>query len=70
MENPKKLAKQGTQVEDKQNDNTTQYVLDTSKIVQHNNSTHVTLEKKDKDIKPLTTQTLSEPEVRLSGPEV
>ena len=26
--------------------------------------------KKNKDIKPLTTQTLSEPEVRLSGPEV
>jgi len=30
MENPEKLAKQGTQDEDKQNKNTTQYVLDTT----------------------------------------
>ena len=31
MDNPEKLATQGTQNEDKQNKNTTQYVLDTTK---------------------------------------
>ena len=30
MDNPGKLATQGTQDEDKQNKNTTQYVLDTT----------------------------------------
>jgi len=30
MDNPEKLATQGTQDEDKQNKNTTQYVLDTT----------------------------------------
>jgi hypothetical protein len=30
MENPEKLARQGTQDEDKQNKNTTLYVLDTT----------------------------------------
>ena len=30
MDNPEKLAAQGTQDEDKQNKNTTQYVLDTT----------------------------------------
>ena len=30
MDNPGKLAAQGTQDEDKQNKNTTQYVLDTT----------------------------------------
>jgi hypothetical protein len=30
MENPEKLARQGTQDEDKQNKNTTRYMLDTT----------------------------------------
>jgi hypothetical protein len=30
MDNPEKLATQGTQYEEKQNKNTTQYVLDTT----------------------------------------
>jgi len=32
MDNPEKMAKQGTQEEDKQNKNTTQYVLDIKKM--------------------------------------
>ena len=33
MDNPEKLATQGTQDEDKQNKNTAQYVLDTTIII-------------------------------------
>ena len=36
MDNPKKLATYGTQDEDKQNKNTTQYVLDTTIRTQTN----------------------------------
>ena len=36
MDNPKKLATYGTQDEDKQNKNTTQYVLDTTMRTQTN----------------------------------
>ena len=36
MDNPEKLATQGTQDEEKQNKNTTQYVLDTFIIMQTN----------------------------------
>ena len=35
MDNPEKLATQGTQDEDKQNKNTTQYVFDTTKRKQN-----------------------------------
>ena len=37
MDNPGKLATQGTQEEEKQNKNTTQYVLDTTIHTQTNN---------------------------------
>ena len=35
MDNPEKLAAHGTQDEEKQNKNTTQYVLDTTILKQH-----------------------------------
>jgi hypothetical protein len=38
MDNPEKMAIQGTQYEDRQNENTTQYVLDTTMGKQ----THIT----------------------------
>ena len=39
MDNPEKLATQGTQEEDKENKNTTQYVLDTT--IPHTNTNNV-----------------------------
>ena len=39
MDNPEKLATQGTQEEDKENKNTTQYVLDTT--IPHTNRNNV-----------------------------
>jgi hypothetical protein len=42
MDNPEKLATLGTQDEEKQNKNTTQYVLDTTMRKQQTNTNNVT----------------------------
>ena len=42
MDNPEKLATQGTQDEEKQNKNTTQYVLDTTIDAKNTNNVNKT----------------------------